>query len=72
VRVGEQRGRFSRATGRIFEPFFTTREGGMGMGLAICRSILEAHGGSLWAESIHPRGTVFSFTVPVQLTEVIK
>lgn len=52
---------------RVFEPFFTTKAGGMGMGLAICRSILESHDGRLWAESIEPRGTVFSFTLPIQL-----
>jgi PAS domain S-box-containing protein len=51
--------------GRIFEPFFTTKQGGMGMGLAICRSILEAHEGSLWAENIDPRGTAFCFTLPI-------
>jgi len=51
---------------RIFEPFFTTKAEGMGMGLAICRSILESHDGRLWAESIEPRGTVFSFTLPIQ------
>lgn len=51
---------------RIFEAFFTTKAGGMGMGLAICRSILESHDGRLWAESIEPRGTVFSFTLPIQ------
>lgn len=50
---------------RIFEPFFTTKEGGMGMGLAICRSIVEAHEGSLWATRNDPRGTVFSFTFPL-------
>jgi C4-dicarboxylate-specific signal transduction histidine kinase len=54
--------------GRIFEPFFTTKEGGMGIGLAICRSILESHEGSLWATSNKPRGTVFSFTLPIQST----
>lgn len=51
---------------RIFEPFFTTRESGMGMGLAICRSIIESHGGRLWIESNQPRGAIFVFTLPVE------
>lgn len=51
---------------RIFEPFYSTKAGGMGMGLAICRSIVEAHQGRLWAESVSPRGTAFSFTLPIQ------
>lgn len=53
-------------TERVFDPFFTTKQGGMGMGLAISRSILESHDGRLWAESIEPRGTVFSFTLPIE------
>jgi C4-dicarboxylate-specific signal transduction histidine kinase len=49
---------------RLFEPFFTTRTQGIGMGLAISRSIIEAHGGRLWAESVVDRGSIFQFTVP--------
>jgi signal transduction histidine kinase len=49
---------------RIFGAFHTTKPGGLGMGLAICRSIIEAHGGRLWAEANVPRGASFRFTVP--------
>ena len=49
---------------RVFEAFYTTKSKGMGMGLSICRSIIEAHGGRLWAEANEPRGAVFQFTVP--------
>jgi signal transduction histidine kinase len=49
---------------RLFEPFYTTKPGGMGMGLAICRSIIEAHGGRLWATRCEPRGALFQFTIP--------
>ena len=50
--------------GRLFEPFFTTRSQGIGMGLPISRSIVETHGGRLWAESTVSQGSVFQFTLP--------
>jgi signal transduction histidine kinase len=49
---------------RLFEAFYTTKSGGVGMGLSICRSIIEAHGGRLWADVHEPRGAAFQFTVP--------
>lgn len=49
---------------RVFEAFYTTKSGGTGMGLPICRSIIDAHGGKLWAEANEPRGAVFQFTLP--------
>jgi signal transduction histidine kinase len=49
---------------RIFEAFYTTKSTGVGMGLAICRSIIETHGGRIWAEANQPRGAIFRFTLP--------
>ena len=51
---------------RIFESFVTTKEGGVGIGLSICRSIIEGHGGRLWADTNHPLGAVLRFTLPVK------
>ena len=50
---------------RIFEAFYTTKPGGLGIGLSICRSIVEAHGGRLWATPNEPRGAVFRVMLPI-------
>jgi PAS domain S-box-containing protein len=58
-------------TERVFTAFYTTKPKGMGMGLAICRSMVEAHGGRMWASANEPRGAVFQFTLPRQRDESI-
>jgi signal transduction histidine kinase len=67
VRVGVRdtgQGLSPESLPRLFEPFYTTKAGGMGMGLVICRSIIEAHGGRLWATACEPRGALFQFAIP--------
>jgi PAS domain S-box-containing protein len=49
---------------QVFKAFYTTKPGGTGMGLSICRSIINAHGGRLWAQANEPRGALFQFTLP--------
>jgi signal transduction histidine kinase len=55
----------SRTSGRFFDAFYTTKPHGLGLGLAISRRIVEAHGGRLWATANTPRGAVLQFTLPV-------
>src|ERR1700722_4233879 len=67
VRVGVRApgpGLSPESLSRLFEPFYTTKPEGMGMGLFICRSIIEAHGGRLWAIPCEPLGALFQFTIP--------
>jgi signal transduction histidine kinase len=51
---------------RLFQPFYTMKDGGMGIGLAVSRSIIESHHGRLWAEPNEGAGAKFSFTIPMR------
>jgi signal transduction histidine kinase len=55
---------------KVFEPFVTTKAKGMGIGLAVSRAIIEAHGGRLWAQNNPDRGATISFTVPLDEREI--
>ncbi len=56
---------------RLFDAFYTTKSSGLGMGLSICHSIIEAHGGRIWAGANEPRGAVFHFTLPLERDETV-
>ena len=55
----------------MFDAFFTTKSKGMGMGLAICHSIIETHGGRLWAGPNEPHGATFQFTLPLASDDTV-
>jgi C4-dicarboxylate-specific signal transduction histidine kinase len=55
---------------QLFEAFYTTKEQGLGMGLAICRSIVESHAGRLWASPNHPAGAIFQFVIPADVSNI--
>lgn len=61
----------AKPSGGIFDPFFTAKTDGLGIGLSISRSIVEAHGGRLWAENCPDGGATFHFTVPLQSEQLV-
>jgi len=56
---------------QLFTPFFTTKAEGMGLGLSLCRTVIEQHGGFLGFEAAQPQGTIFTFTLPAAVTAVV-
>jgi PAS domain S-box-containing protein len=71
VAVSDSGTGFDLEVGRVFTPFFTTKAQGMGMGLSISRSLVESHGGRLWATPNSPHGAVFSFTLPATVVSPV-
>jgi signal transduction histidine kinase len=59
-------GMSAQTLSRLWTPLFTTKAKGMGFGLAICKRIVDAHGGKIWAESIQEKGAIVSFEIPIR------
>ncbi|MEO8016019.1 MAG: ATP-binding protein, partial [Polaromonas sp.] len=67
--IDQGEGISSEVARQLFTPFFTTKQEGMGLGLSLCRTVIEQHGGFLGYESVQPQGTIFSFTLPVAVAK---